>query len=296
VPTDQDARLGAAQQLVAAESNEVGAGRQSLLGSRFGRQAPAGKVDQGAAAQVDHERQAMLMGKPRQLLLRHGGGEADDGIVAGMHLEQQAGFGGNGRREVPQVGAVGGAHLHQATAGAGHDVGDAEGTADLDQLAAGNDDLLAPGQRVESQEYRRRIVVDHGCGFGSGQLAQQIFHVHIAVAAPAAVQVEFQVGGLGQHVHHRLHRLGRKQGTPQIGVQHRAGEIEHRAQGWLLAGFQKLGATRYRLLFAQQASGRAVSPSRPRFIQHGAHGFYRTRAAETGNHHLHGGQVENTVD
>src|SRR5690606_18354197 len=91
------------------------------------------------------------------------------------------------------VGAVGGAHFMQLHAGAGHDVGDAEGTADLDQLAAGDDAFLACAETVERQQHGGGVVVDHGDGFGAGEFADQPFDQVVAVAAFAGGQVEFQV-------------------------------------------------------------------------------------------------------
>ena len=57
---------------------------------------------------------------------------------------------------VGEVGAVGRSHLDEAGAALGHDVGDAEAAADLDQLAAGDDDLAVGGQGGEHQARRRR--------------------------------------------------------------------------------------------------------------------------------------------
>ncbi|MNL20126.1 hypothetical protein D3C87_1413600 [compost metagenome] len=77
--------------------------------------------------------------------------------------------------------------------GAGHDVGNAKGAADFDQLASGDDPFLACAKAVEGQQYCGGIVVDHGHGFGTGEFADQAFDQIVAVATFAAVQVEFQI-------------------------------------------------------------------------------------------------------
>ncbi|GEM_PF-3725708 len=74
--------------------------------------------------------------------------------------------------------------------GAGHDVGDAEGTADLDQLAAGNDAFLACAETVQGQQHGGGVVVDHGDGLGAGQFADQPFDEVVAVAALASGEIE----------------------------------------------------------------------------------------------------------
>ncbi|MNI94559.1 hypothetical protein D3C73_1526820 [compost metagenome] len=64
------------------------------------------------------------------------GGEAGDGIVAGMHLHQQRGTRADGVGEVGRMGTVGGAHFQQPRTGAAHHIGNTERTTDLHQFAA----------------------------------------------------------------------------------------------------------------------------------------------------------------
>ena len=135
------------------------------------------------------------------------------------------------------MGAVGGADLAQDGAGAGHDVGDAEGTADLDQLAAGDRDLLAQGQRIQHQQHGGGVVVDHGSGLGAGEVAEQGGDMVVALAAAAGGEVEFQRGGGAERRGGGLGGFWRQRGAAEIGVQHRAGEVEH----WPLAGRELAG-------------------------------------------------------
>ena len=51
-------------------------------------------------------------------------------------------------------------HLDEPGARAGEHVGDPEAVADLDQLAARDDDLAALGERGEREQHRRGVVVD----------------------------------------------------------------------------------------------------------------------------------------
>jgi hypothetical protein len=49
-----------------------------------------------------------------------------------------------------------------------------------------------PRPSVEDEQQRRRVVVDHRCGFGAGQCAQHRFDQRIAVAAARAIEIVFE--------------------------------------------------------------------------------------------------------
>ena len=66
---DQHAGLRPAEQLVAAEGHQVGAGGDGFARRRLVRQAPARQVDQRAAAEVDHEGQCRAHGRARPVRL-----------------------------------------------------------------------------------------------------------------------------------------------------------------------------------------------------------------------------------
>ena len=167
-------------------------------------------------------------------------GEALNAVVRGVDLHQKAGLGGDRLGIVAGVGAVGGADLAQAAAGLFHDRGHAEGAADLDQLAPGDDGLAVAGQRVQDDQHRGGVVVDDGGVLGPGQFAKQAAQVAVAFAAPAGVQIELQRGG-GLHGAERGgHGLLRQQGAAEVGVQDGAGQVQDRAQVRAGAGGQRL--------------------------------------------------------
>jgi len=91
------------------------------------------------------------------------------------------------------VGAVGGADLDQLDAGAGHDVGDAEGAADLDQFAAGNQHFAFESQRVQRKVDRGGVVVDGDGLVAAGEFLQPAFDMAVAFAAGSAVEIELEV-------------------------------------------------------------------------------------------------------
>ncbi len=158
---------------------------------------------------------------------RHRGGEADHAVVGGVDLEDHAGLGTDGADVVLEVGAVGGAHLAQHRAGAAQDVRDPELAADLDQLAARDDDFLSAGQALEREQHRGGAVVDDEGGLRAGEPPQQALDVRVARAAllPGHVHLEIRVGP--RHLVQPLLREGGEQRAAEVGVQHDAGRVDH---------------------------------------------------------------------
>jgi hypothetical protein len=78
-----------------------------------------------------------------------------------VHLEQRAPCLAERALVVGEVRAVGGADLDQRAPAAREDLRDAERVADLDQLAARDDDLAPGGERREREHQRRGVVVGH---------------------------------------------------------------------------------------------------------------------------------------
>jgi hypothetical protein len=181
-----------------------------------------------ASRAVDHG-QALFAGERHELGGRHRLGEAGHRVVRGMDLHDRRGVGADRGGIVLEMGPVGGADLDQSAVGPRHDVGDAEGAADLDELAARDDDLAAGGQRRQHQQHSGGVVVDCGGGLCAGQPLQPRGDVIVALAAAAAAQVVFQRGRRAHGRDRRFDRLLGQERTAKVGVQHRAREIENAA-------------------------------------------------------------------
>ena len=241
------------------------------------RQTELCEIDQGAAAEIDHQRQVRCMGEGRQLGFGHRGSETRDHVIAGVHFHDQRAARCDGSAEIGGMGAIGSADFDQACTGARHDIGDAESTADLDQLTARHYDFFLSREGVQSQEHCGGIVVDHRRRFGAGQATDPLFNVHVTIAASATGQVVFQIARTRCNSGHRRNGFRRQGRATEIGMQHRAGQIEHafergREQGRELtrgAGQQSLLATgRAReLALAAQARPRSFND----FAQHAGH-------------------------
>src|SRR5437763_348317 len=135
---DDDPRLRAAEQLVAREADEVGAGGEALTCRRL-----VLEVGERARAEVVDERQPRALRDPRQLLEAGQLAEADHAEVRLVDAEEQRRLGPDRPLVVGCARPVRGADLDESRAGPGEDVGDAEAVADLDQLAARDEHLAS---------------------------------------------------------------------------------------------------------------------------------------------------------
>ncbi len=77
------------------------------------------------------------------------------------------------------MGSVGGPYLPQDGSTPLHDIGNAEGPSNLDQLPPGDDDLLSLGKCVEHQQDCSGIIVHDQGGFSSRQSAENPLDVGI---------------------------------------------------------------------------------------------------------------------
>ena len=119
--------------------------------------------------------------------------------------------------------------LDEAGARACEHVGDPEAVADLDQLAARDDDLATLRERGEREQHRGGVVVDDDRGLGAGQPAQQRRQVVLARAARAGGEVvlEIRVAARGRDP---VERGLRQRCAAEIRVHEHAGRVEDAAQ------------------------------------------------------------------
>ncbi len=139
-------------------------------------------------------------------------------------------LGGDGVDVILEVGAIGRAHLDEPRLALGHDLGQAEGTADLDKLAARHDDLLLRRQGRQHQHRRARVVVHHRCGFRPGQLRKDGLHQLVPFDALAGLPADCQRAVALELRLDRVHDAPREDGPAQPGVQDNAGGVDGAAQ------------------------------------------------------------------
>lgn len=215
-------------------------------------------------------------------------------VVAGVHLHQQGGVFIDGRRVVPLVGAVGGAHFPQPAPGLRHHVRDAKRPADLHQLSPGNHHLFTAGGRGQHQQHRRGVVIHNAGIFRPGELAQQRRQRPIAMAAPGPIKIVLQGNRRLHRLGYRSHRLLSQQRAPQISVQHRSRQVDDRTQPLYFIRRQPL----FGLLRPVVTPGRqAVVGADPGagFVLQLAQGFDRSAVTKPGNDGRKTGVAKQTI-
>ena len=133
------------------------------------RQSPLAQVDERTSAKIGNEGQRMLVRECGQANLIHGFGKATNLVITRVDFHDEAGLRPDGFLIIFQVGAIGGANLHQFATGALHDLGHAEFAADLDQFAARQNHLATQAQGIQGEQHCRRVVVDHRGFFCAGE-------------------------------------------------------------------------------------------------------------------------------
>ena len=229
-PTEQQTGLRAAQQLIGAGRHQVDAGKQAVLHARLGRQAIGRRVEQRATSQVMEQPQLMLPGDGGQRFQLDALGEADHLEVAGVHLHDGHRFRRDRSGVIFGAGSIRGADLDHTCTRKAHDLRHSKSAADLDQLAAGNDDLLAPRQCRQHQEHRGGAIVDNRGGLGAGQVPQQLAEQVMAPASPAGQRIEFDGRVRARHAGDGFRRGPRQRSPAEVGMENHSGGIHDRPE------------------------------------------------------------------
>jgi DNA replication initiation complex subunit (GINS family) len=126
--------------------------------------------------------------------------------------------------------------LHEARARASEDVRDPEAVADLDQLAAGDDDLASFAERREREEDGGRVVVDDERRLGAGQLPEESGEVVLPRTARALLKVVFEVRVAAGDLDDALESLRGERGSSEVRVHDDAGGVQNAAKLWCEEG------------------------------------------------------------
>ena len=118
----------------------------------------------------------------------------------------------------------------QARARAREHVRDAEAVADLDQLAARDDDLAPLRERREREQDRGGVVVDDEGGLRTREPAEELGDVVLARAAAALGEVVLEVRVARGDLDDTVERRGRKRRAAEIRVDDDAGRVQDAAQ------------------------------------------------------------------
>ena len=146
--------LRPAQQLVSRKEHQPYASEDALLRHRLVGHSVSFGWQQAAAAHVVQCRNPEAVAQFCQVAGFHLGRESFNAEIAGVNLQISRRVIGGGLLIVPQVGAVGGAHVHQRRPTLAQHVGNPEAAAYFHRLGARYDNLASGGQRQESQQHR----------------------------------------------------------------------------------------------------------------------------------------------
>ncbi len=222
------------------------------------------------------------------------GGKSLDAVIGGMNLEDHAGLRTKRSAIILGMRAVGRAYFDQLRPGPRHNVRHAESAADLDQLAARDDRLAAVRQCVQAEKHSRRIVVDERRILRAGERAKEASHMIVALAALARRQVKLQRAWLAHGRGGRFYRRLGEHGAAEVGMQHRAGEVEQRSQTRAASRF-KSGERFERQFVRAWRRGRAGPQRRARLPERYANRARRLHATEALQKHCSRGGVQNGV-
>ena len=187
-PPHDHSRLRPAEQLVPREAHEVGS---RLDASPHGRL--VGNLGHDARSHVLDDRKAVPppdsdhLAQPRALREPH------DPEVRLVNAQQHRRLRPDRPLVIRGPGPVRRPDLDEPRARPRQHLGNPEAVADLDQLAAGNDDFASLGQGRERQQDSRRVVVHDQRGLRAGQPPQQPRDVILPRPAPADREVVLEV-------------------------------------------------------------------------------------------------------
>ena len=141
------------------------------------------KIDERPGAKIVDQRHTTLTGKCREVAWPHFGGKSLNAVIGRVNLENQSCSCVDRRGIILEMRPVRRTDLSKLGAGPTHDLGHAEGAADLDKFAARDDRGATLCHRIEHNQHRSSIVVDDGGVLGACQLAQQSSDDVVAIAA-----------------------------------------------------------------------------------------------------------------
>ena len=187
-------------------------------------------VDERAGAEVVEERQLVPASDGRELLEPRLLGEADDAEVRLVDAQEQRRLRPDRALVVGRPRPVRRPDLDQPRARAGEHVRDPEAVADLDQLAARDDDLAALRERGEREQHRGGVVVDDDRRLGAGEPAQQRRQVILARAARAGGEVVLEVRVAARRRATRSSAACGERRAAEVRVHEHAGRVEDAAE------------------------------------------------------------------
>ena len=264
---DDDACLWSSEQLVTGECHHVGTRFENLSDPRLSLQ-PSGRgsiqpwnvaVDE-PAADIEGERDVACVYECDEVLDRRGFGEPDHPVVRWVNLEDEAGSILDRTFIVRQAGAVRRSNLEHAGARRRHQLGQAVGTTDLDQLPPRHGDWSVSTHGGERQQQCSRVVVDDEGGLRTGDIDHQPVEVDASTAPTTLRQIELEVPICDGCAVQSRGSGGSQRCSPEVGVQEHARCVDDRPMPERSKSFQHAGRKCQRVL---RGAGTGLANGRP---------------------------------
>ena len=221
--------LGGAKELVPAERKHIRSCFLCMQDIRLFDPVPLQPLKQSASHIID-QRNPVFTCKPGEFLQGCLLCKTDNPVIAGVCLKESAGLLVQLAFVIRKTCAVCRPYLAEDGSALLTDVRNPEGSADLDQLPAGNQNLLAAGKCRQRKKNSGRIIVDHHGVLCPAEFPQNLRHMIMARPSASGVQTVFQIRVASGCSLHRLQRpVG--QGRPsQVCVKDDAGSVYHRPE------------------------------------------------------------------
>ena len=177
-----------------------------------------------------------------------------------------------------------------------HDVGDAERSANFDQLSARDDDFAAVSKRVKREQDGGGVIVDDEGGEGRHvlidtceDLLEQTVRVDVALAAGSGSEIEFEIGVGSGNVANVVDGRSGQRSAAEIGVQDHAGGVDdgtkrvsESAAQFVVDGSGKSGESEVNLHLVDRTTGNLLTEA----FENGARGGGYSGLAITGDEGL----------
>ena len=189
--------------------------------------------------------------------------------------------------------SVRGAHLDETGGGDGHDLRQPELTADLDQLAARHQYVLARSERGEREKERSRAVVYYERRLGARERLQQRFGASRSPSTRSGLALDLEIGIPERRARRGLGCLPGQRRTPQAGVEDDPARVDDLGKSVVVAGGRSQGPGQdHRVL----RDGVTACSGAPDLVQRVVEGLLHEGAAELRDAFLGGAGSEKRVD
>jgi hypothetical protein len=214
---DDQAALRPPGDLIPAERHHIDASRHPVGDHRSFRQPASGEVNQRTGSEIFHHRDAPPPAERDEI----------GDVVARLEPHHQCRPVADRRLVIRGGCAVASAHLFDDGAAARNKIEHPEWAAKANRRPARKQDLLAGGQRVEHEEHRRGVVIDHGGRFRACKVHQQIGNRLLARSAIALREVVLDIERLRRCPDDGVDGQLGKQRASQVGVNQQPRGVDH---------------------------------------------------------------------